>query len=86
MLAVARRANVALPERRLPRPTVLSPPVQSPNLSVAGEGRPVSDLDDVTSAALHTLSSRTPQEDSLLGITAAMSAESNLEALLDRIL
>lgn len=46
----------------------------------------MSELDDATSAALHALSDRTPLEESLLGITAAMSAEANVEALLDRIL
>jgi diguanylate cyclase (GGDEF)-like protein len=46
----------------------------------------VSELDGATSAALHTVSSRTPLEDSLLGIMAAMSAEANVEALLGRIL
>ena len=50
------------------------------------EAARMSELDDATSAALHALSDRTPLEDSLLGITAAMSAEANVEALLDRIL
>ena len=44
----------------------------------------MSELDDPTSAALNTLTYRTPLEDSLLGITAAMSVEANVEALLDR--
>ena len=46
----------------------------------------MSELDDTTSAALPALAYRTPLEDSLLGITTAMSAEANVEALLDRIL
>ena len=50
------------------------------------EAARMSELDDATSAALHALSDRTPLEDSLLGITTAMSAEANVEALLDRIL
>ena len=42
MLAVSRRASVALPERRSSRPTFLSPPDQTCRLSVSAEGRPVS--------------------------------------------
>src|SRR5258708_8741746 len=45
MLAVSRRASVALPERRSSRPTFLSPPDESRRLSVSGEGRPVSMLE-----------------------------------------
>jgi diguanylate cyclase (GGDEF)-like protein len=46
----------------------------------------MSEFDDVTSAELQSLSYRTPLEDSLLGITTAMSVEANVEALLERIL
>jgi transcriptional regulator with GAF, ATPase, and Fis domain len=46
----------------------------------------MSEIDDATSAALQALAYRTPLEDSLLGITTAMSVEANVEALLERIL
>jgi diguanylate cyclase (GGDEF)-like protein len=46
----------------------------------------MSEFDEVTSAELQSLSYRTPLEDSLLGITTAMSLEANVEALLERIL
>src|SRR6266480_2016576 len=45
MLAVSRRASVALPGRRSSRPTFLSPPDQTCRLSVSAEGRPVSMLE-----------------------------------------
>jgi diguanylate cyclase (GGDEF)-like protein len=45
----------------------------------------MSELDDVT-PAVESPVYRTPLEDSLLDITAAMSAEANVEALLNRIL
>jgi hypothetical protein len=45
----------------------------------------MSELDDATSA-LQALSYRTPLEDSLPTITAAMSTEGNLKVLLERIL
>ena len=46
----------------------------------------MSQLDDVTPVAVEALGARTPLEESLLGITTAMSVESNVEALLDRVL
>ncbi len=46
----------------------------------------MSEIDDATTTALQTLAYRTPLEDSLLGITTAMSVEANVEALLERIL
>ena len=47
-----------------------------------GMGEP----DDVTSSEPHAPSCRTPLEASLLAVTAALSAEANVEALLGRVL
>jgi diguanylate cyclase (GGDEF)-like protein len=55
--------------------------------SIRGRRQEMSTLDDdVRPTAVESLPYRTPLEDSLLSLTATMSTEANLEALLDRIL
>jgi diguanylate cyclase (GGDEF)-like protein len=53
--------------------------------SIPGRRQGMSTLDDVPTA-VESSPYRTPLEDSLLAITSAMSAEANVEALLERIL